>query len=311
MIRVDNLWKCYGSFWALRGLSFEVADGSVYGLIGPNGAGKTTTLRILATCLSPTYGDAELSGLSVTTQAGALRRHIGFLPELFVLYDELRVDEYLDLFIGSFESRVDRRRHTLEDVMQLTDLTQKRDTLLGALSKGWRQRVLLAKSLVHDPRVLLLDEPASGLDPRARVELRSILRTLAQMGKTIIISSHILSELGEVCDAIGVMESGRMVVSGTLDEIRDRCAPTRHVDLVFRDAAGAEDAVRRVLSACEIAGKPRFDGQSVAFRFDGDDDAKAALVASLVKAGVGVVDFHEADHDIEDLFLDVSKGEPS
>jgi ABC-2 type transport system ATP-binding protein len=307
MISVRNLWKRYGEYWALRGLSFEVGAGSIYGLIGPNGAGKTTVLRILAGVLAPTFGEAQVGGLSVVRDPRAVRPRLGFLPELFQLYDELRVVEYLEFFAGAHGVPERERGRVVADILRLVELEAKRDALLGALSKGMRQRLLLGKCLVHDPAVLILDEPAAGLDPRARIELRSILRMLAQMGKTILISSHILPELSDMCDAIGILEEGRVLASGPVAEIESRLSPARRVKLAFR---GGREEVAAVLRGIDAVSSSEVLDGSATLEVEGDEAEKGKVVAALVHAGVTVLDFHEERRDLEEIFLRISKGGP-
>ncbi len=308
MISVRNLWKRYGATWALRGISFDVSPGSIFGLIGPNGAGKTTTLRILSTSMAPTFGDGLVCGQSVVRRPQTIRPLLGFMPELFSLYDDLYVWEYLDFFATAYLVKRSDQQRVVDEVIQLTDLEGWRDAYVGSLSKGLRQRVLLAKSLIHDPKALLLDEPASGVDPRGRIELRSILKTLAQMGKTVIISSHILTELSEICDAIGVMEKGRMVVSGPVSDIMTRISPGRTIKLLYQ---GEPEALTRVLNGEPGVDRVNVENGSATFQWRGDDNDKAKLVSSVVGAGLGVLDFHEESQDLEDLFLRLSVGGPS
>ncbi|MBN2621941.1 MAG: ABC transporter ATP-binding protein, partial [Acidimicrobiales bacterium] len=221
-IRIDHLTKRYGDLYAVRDLSLEIPRGSVFGLIGPNGAGKTTTFSVLATLLRPTSGSVTVAGLDPARHARDVRRRLGYMPDAMGVYDGLRVVEYLEFFAASYNVPRSRWRPTLDALLELVDLGTKRDAMVNSLSRGMKQRLSLARALVHDPEVLVLDEPASGLDPRARVELRNLLVELRSMGKTIVVSSHILAELTEMCTAVGIMEKGRLLASGTPAEIRDR-----------------------------------------------------------------------------------------
>jgi ABC-2 type transport system ATP-binding protein len=219
MIQTTDLRKTYGELEALKGVNLHVEKGEVYGFIGPNGAGKTTTLRILTTLLQPTSGTATIDGHDVWTHKEEVRAMIGYLPDDFGVYRDMTVTEYLHFFAAAYGLPVDGRRALVGGLLELTDLSNKRDTLVNGLSRGMQQRLGLARTLVHDPKVLILDEPASGLDPRARVEIREVLRELQRMGKTILLSSHILSELQALCSRIGILEQGELVAQGPVDEV--------------------------------------------------------------------------------------------
>ncbi|HYE98010.1 MAG TPA: ABC transporter ATP-binding protein, partial [Planctomycetota bacterium] len=222
MIEISNLSKTYGAHLALDHATFSIEAGDMFGLIGPNGAGKTTLIRILATLLHPTSGSATIAGKSVTRDAAAVRRLIGYMPDFFGVYEELKVREYLEFFASTYGIRGAKRTAVVDSVLELTDLTGKRDALIAALSRGMQQRLGLARVLVHDPQVLLLDEPASGLDPRARIEIRALLKELRKMGKTILISSHILADLADLCNKIGLIERGKLLYAGGLREAMAR-----------------------------------------------------------------------------------------
>jgi ABC-2 type transport system ATP-binding protein len=218
-IETRGLTRKYGKLTAVDDLNLQVATGALYGLIGPNGAGKTTSLRMLAGLLEPSSGEIIMNGRVANHDWRELRRQIGYMPDFFGVYEDMLVWEYLDFFARCYGLPKDRQRQVVDELLELVDLTEKRDTYIQTLSRGMRQRLCLAHALVHDPQVLLLDEPASGLDPRARIEMRELLRELGSMGKTILVSSHILTELGELCDSIGIIERGRLVASGPLEEI--------------------------------------------------------------------------------------------
>ncbi|MCB0034875.1 MAG: ABC transporter ATP-binding protein, partial [Anaerolineales bacterium] len=220
IVEIEGLTKEYSSVTALKDLHLTVQEGSVFGFIGPNGAGKTTTMRILTTLLKPTSGRAYIGGYSVTEQPQEVRRIIGYMPDFFGVYDDMKVWEYLDFFAACYDVPVNQRRGMIGDLLALVDLSHKRDEYVESLSRGMKQRLCLARTLAHDPQVLILDEPASGLDPRARVEMRELLRELQNMGKTIFFSSHILSEVADICTSIGIMEAGQMVAYGNLEEMR-------------------------------------------------------------------------------------------
>jgi ABC-2 type transport system ATP-binding protein len=218
-VKVDKLWVRYGKFDAVKNLSFQIPKGEVFGFIGPNGAGKTSTIKVMATLVKPYRGDVKIAGHSVQVKPWNVRREIGYLPDFFGVYEDLSVLEYLHFFAAAYQVPFKTRPRAIGDVLELTDLSEKKDALVDDLSRGMKQRLGLARLLLHDPGTLLLDEPASGLDPRARIEMRELLKELRGMGKTIIISSHILSELAELCTRIGIVEQGELVAEGSLDEI--------------------------------------------------------------------------------------------
>jgi ABC-2 type transport system ATP-binding protein len=219
LVSIENLWVTYGRTTAVQGLSFSISRGEIFGFIGPNGAGKTSTIKVLATLLKPSGGRARVGGLDVVREPHAVRRKIGYMPDFFGVYDDLTASEYLHFFAAAYKIPTERRRALISDVLALTDLTEKRDAPVDGLSRGMKQRLGLARVLLHDPDLLLLDEPASGLDPRARIEMRELLKELQSMGKTIIVSSHILHELAQFCTHIGIVERGCMVANGSLAEI--------------------------------------------------------------------------------------------
>src|ERR671933_247705 len=214
MIETRDLTKMYGDLYALDRLTLRLERGDVYGFIGPNGAGKTTTMRILATLLNPPWGEATVCGYSIYTGAKDIRRSIGYMPDFFGVYDDMKVIEYLEFFAAAYRIKGAARKKICEEVLELVDLTYKRDALVTSLSRGMTQRLGLARTLLHDPQVLLLDEPASGLDPRARIEIRALLKELRSMGKTILVSSHILPELADICNKIGIIEQGKLLFDG-------------------------------------------------------------------------------------------------
>jgi ABC-2 type transport system ATP-binding protein len=283
-IRIDHLTKRYGDLYAVHDLCLEVPRGSVFGLIGPNGAGKTTTFSVLATLLRPTSGWVDVAGYDPRRNAREVRRRLGYMPDAMGVYDGLLVGEYLEFFAASYKVPRATWKATIDTLLELVDLGTKRDAMVNSLSRGMKQRLSLARALVHDPDVLVLDEPASGLDPRARVELRNLLVELRSMGKTIVISSHILAELTEMCTAVGIMEKGRLLASGTPAEIRDRTGAGRQVRVRL---AGGEERVERVA----------------------DETAQVELLRSLVEAGESVVEFTEVGHGLEDLFMSITTGE--
>jgi len=230
-VDVRKLYVQYGKFTAVKDLSFQIPRGAVFGFIGPNGAGKSSTLRVMATLLRPTTGDIRIGGVSVNTQPHEIRQKIGYLPDFFGVYEDLNVNEYLHFFAAAYQLSLSNRGQTINDVLELTDLSTKRDSRVDDLSRGMKQRLGLARLLLHDPELILLDEPASGLDPRARIEMRELLKELQKMGKTIVISSHILSELGELCTRIGIIEQGGLVAEGSLQDIYAKLAISRIIHM--------------------------------------------------------------------------------
>jgi len=306
-IETDGLTMRYGSLRAVDDLSLEVPVGSVFGLIGPNGAGKTTTIQILATLLEPTSGHAWVMGHSSTEEPEEVRRSLGYMPDFFGTYDDVRVGEYLEFFAGAYRLRPERRRSVSKDLLELVDLTHKKDSFVESLSRGMKQRLGLARALIHDPEVLILDEPASGLDPRARIELRELILELKKMGKTIVISSHILPELEEMCTDIGIIEAGRLLAQGSPAEMLHGLADTRS----FRLRCADEDSLERARGILEgregIAGVTVENG-SLQFLLMGDDEAAADVIYQLVGKKVRVSGFADVTTGLEELFMQITKG---
>ena len=306
MIAVERLTKVFGETRAVDGIDFEVAAGEVFGFIGPNGAGKTTTIRMLAALLEPDGGDARVAGHSVWDDPDAVRAAIGFVPDGFGVYPGLRVDEYIEVFASAYGLRGAHRRTIVEDVLALTDLIVIREKRVEALSRGMRQRLALGRALVHDPSVLLLDEPASGLDPRARIELRELLRELARMGKTILISSHILTEMSELCTRIGIIERGRMLAAGTPTEILRELTTGRRIRIRL---AGRHDEAAAALAGIDGVTDVEVDGDELRALFEGEDVEIHRLLKPLVDAGMPVIAVTPESADLERIFLRVTKGE--
>jgi len=312
MIAVETrqLTRRFGKITAVNDLNLQVPAGSLYGLIGPNGAGKTTSLRMLAGLLEPSSGEIYINGELVNHHWRELQRQIGYMPDFFGVYEDLLVWEYLDFFARCYGLTAERRQQIVAELLDLVDLGEKRDAQVQTLSRGMRQRLCLAHALVHDPQVLLLDEPASGLDPRARVEMRELLRELGSMGKTILLSSHILSELAELCDSIGIIEKGRLVASGPLEQIRAQIQTTR--TLRIKVLAGREEAERLLRNQSgvgQIFNDEEEDHGILEVEFSGDEEAAADLLAALLGQGVRVADFRETSTGLEEVFLHLTKGE--
>ena len=307
IVEARGLLKRYDGTVAVAGVDLSIEQGEIFGLVGPNGAGKTTTLRMLATLLLPSAGQAEIAGWSVTRNPDEVRRVLGFMPDAFGVYDDMKVWEYLDFFARCYGLPAARRRRMIADLLELVDLGSKRDAYVQTLSRGMQQRLCLAHALVHDPKVLLLDEPASGLDPRARVELRELLRELRAMGKTILISSHILPELEELCTSVAIIDRGQVLAQGRVAEIekRLRFGAVLRVKLLLEGEA-LEAARDRLAEDDDVASAVLLEDGTIELGFRGDDEATARLLKETVAAGLPVVSFSRAASDLEELFLQVT-----
>jgi ABC-2 type transport system ATP-binding protein len=307
-IETRGLTRRFGKLTAVDHLDLQVSVGSLFGLIGPNGAGKTTTLRMLAGLLDATSGEIVLNGQRVNhgRDWGELQRQIGYMPDFFGVYEDMLVWEYLDFFGRCYGLSAARRRQVTDELLELVDLSEKRDTYVQTLSRGMRQRLCLAHALVHDPSVLLLDEPASGLDPRARVEMRELLRELGAMGKTIVVSSHILAELAELCDSVGIIERGRLVISGPLDEVQRRATAGRMLRIKILSDPDAATAVLRDQPG--VGQVHAVNGDALEVEFVGDEEATADLLHALLAHDVRVVTFSEITGNLEEVFLQLTQG---
>lgn len=305
MLRLDNLRKTFGSLVAVEGLTLHLEAGDIFGFIGPNGAGKTTTIKMLATLMQPTSGTASIDGIDVIRNPMAVRPLLGYMPDFFGLYDDIRVWEYLDFFASAYRIPKSQRSGIIDSVLELTDLTEKKQSFVQTLSRGMQQRLCLAKCLVHDPKVLLLDEPASGLDPRARVEIKALIAELGKMGKTIIVSSHILPELSDFCNKIGIIERGKLLISGDVQEIVRQLQPARRISI---RVVGEPNGIAKVLSGVPKVGDVTQDGDTCHMEFHGDFDEQTDLLRTLVHAGVRIRTFSETEMDLEDVFMRVTTG---
>ncbi len=305
MIETKRLTKHYGDLAALVDLDLVIKAGDIFGFIGPNGAGKTTTMRILATLLEPTHGQAFIDGLDVTKKGKEVRRIIGYMPDFMGVYDDLKVFEYLEFFAAAFGIERKKRKSIVEGILELTDLQTKQSFTVDSLSRGMQQRLGLARVLIHDPKVLILDEPASGLDPRARIEIRELLRELKRMGKTIMISSHILSELEEICDHVGIIEHGRLVFSGTMEEIRQRVGIQSKVRV--RVANNQSRAVE-LLSALPEIQDVKLSGVHIAVTFQDGQNTDGIIARSLVHGGIDIISLEPEQVKLDDAFLELTKG---
>lgn len=311
IIEIEGLTKSYGDVHALSDLHLTIPEGAVFGFIGPNGAGKTTTMRILTTLLKPTSGHAKIGGYSVTDHPNEVRRLIGYMPDFFGVYEDMKVWEYLDFFAACYDIPGPVRNGMIGDLLALVDLGHKRDEMVESLSRGMKQRLCLARTLAHDPKVLILDEPASGLDPRARIEMRELLRELQNMGKTIFFSSHILSEVSDICTDIGIMEGGRLVANGDIEGMRQELKVTRLIQArMLGETAPLKDRLLQhpqidsITDGREIELTPDI----VRFDFQGDDAELSQLLRELIAGGIQIISFSEEIGDLEDVFMQATQG---
>jgi ABC-2 type transport system ATP-binding protein len=308
MIETNDLTKKYGELYALDRLTIKLDKGDVYGFIGPNGAGKTTTMRILATLLNPSWGEASVCGYSIYTGSKDIRRSIGYMPDFFGVYDDMKVTEYLEFFAAAYRIKGPDRKKKVDDVLDLVDLGYKRDALVTSLSRGMTQRLGLARVLLHEPQVLLLDEPASGLDPRARIEMRELIKELRSMNKTIMVSSHILPELADICNKIGIIEKGKLIFNGTVDEAIRKVRG----NFVFTVSVGDgrnDEAAKRIEAFPEVE-SVRADPKTLALDVrlkDGFEDG-SFLPERLVQTGFRLKAFKEKEVNLENVFMEITKG---
>lgn len=304
-IELRRLYRRFGTTTAVDDVSFAVRRGHVFGYIGPNGAGKTTSMRILATLDLPSYGDAFVDGFSCVNDPEYVRRRLGFMPDAFGTYRDVSCGEYLDFFARAYGLVGTERTDRLRRVLEFTGAAGMIDKPIRGLSKGMKQRLCLGRALVHDPAVLILDEPAAGLDPRARIDLRRMIRQLAAEGKTILVSSHILTELAEMCDSVGIIEQGRLLATGSVEEIERQRASSRELVIRVLDR-GAEAA--DWLGGREGCGAATVDGEWVGVAFDGDVRDQARLVAAMAAEGFLVAEVSSRKKSLEDVFLQVTEG---
>jgi ABC-2 type transport system ATP-binding protein len=305
MIELNDFGKDYGDFTAVDSITMKIEAGELFGFIGPNGAGKSTSIRFLATLLKSTRGDGSVNGFSVNKNPMDVRRSIGYMPDDFGVYDGMKVWEFLDFFAVAYKIGRTQRKQVIGDVLELLDLTHKRDDYVNGLSRGMKQRLCLAKTLVHDPPVLILDEPTSGLDPRARIDVKALLKELKRMGKTILISSHILSELADCCSSIGIIERGQLLMHGPIESVYRKIRRNRIVEVRF--IANQELGVSILRSDPTMRGID-IDGDRATAEFETDDAGLSALMERLVHAGVKMKSFQDKDPTLEDVFMLVTKG---
>ena len=305
MIEITGFGKDYGEFTAVESLDLKIEEGEMFGFIGPNGAGKSTTIRFLATLLRATRGEGSVNGHSITNNPMDVRRSVGYMPDAFGVYDGMKVWEFLDFFAVAYKIGRTQRKQVIRDVLELLDLTYKRDDYVNGLSRGMKQRLCLAKTLVHDPPVMILDEPASGLDPRARVEVKALLKELRRMGKTILISSHILTELADCCTSIGIIERGQLLMHGPIDDVYRRIQGTPTV--VCQMGNNFDKGLSIIRSNPDVR-DVQVDGQKVTIEFATPESETGNLLKTLVNQDVEVSNFGIKEPNLEDVFMMVTKG---
>ena len=305
MIEAHDLTKKYGDMYAIRSIELDLKEGDLFGFIGPNGAGKTTTMRIFATLLNPTWGEAYVCGYSIYTKPKEIRRLVGYMPDFFGVYDDMKVIEYLEFFAAAYRIKGAARKKRCEEMLEIVDLAFKRDGFANTLSRGQTQRLGLARTLLHDPQVLLLDEPLSGLDPRARIEMRNLLRRLGQMGKTIIVSSHILPELADICNRVGIIDRGVMSVNATVTDImkqvRDRIVLNVGVKNDIEKAA-------KLLEQHDLVEAVSIQDGCLLVTLTEDTEEYSELSSVIVNAGFQLTLFREEEVNLESAFMALTKG---
>lgn len=307
MIKTTNLTKKFGDLTAVDSLSLEIGAGEIFGFIGPNGAGKSTTMKILSCLLEPDDGQAFVGGLDVTKDGDKIRRMLGYMPDFLGVYDDLTVDEYLQFFAAAFQIPRARRRSIIDGVLELTDLTGKKRALVDSLSRGMQQRLGVARVLVHEPKVLLLDEPASGLDPRARIEMRSLLQELGRMGKCLMVSSHILSELAEMCTSIGIIERGKLLYAGSINDAYSKVRGGERIAIRLEEGSNPDTASQLLSGDIRVASSTRENGQLIVELVPGEH-GHHFLLELLIKGGHRIASFTPQAVRLEDAFLKLTKG---
>jgi ABC-2 type transport system ATP-binding protein len=305
VIELRDFSKRYGDFKAVDKLNLKIEAGEMFGFIGPNGAGKSTTIRFLATLLKASHGEGIVNGHSVTRDPLGVRRSVGYMPDNFGVYDGMKVWEFLDFFAVAYQIPRARRKQVIADVLELLDLVHKRDDFVNGLSRGMKQRLCLAKTLVHDPPVLILDEPSSGLDPRARLEFKALMKELRRMGKTILISSHILSELADCCTSIGIIERGQLLMHGPIEDVYRRIRRNRLIEIKFVDRMDVGLSIVRSMPETRDV---RVEDHRATIELEGDDAKVAQLLDMLMQQGVRLRSFNDKDPTLEDVFMLVTKG---
>ena len=306
IVNVKNLSKSFGRVKAVDDVSFNIHPGQVFGFVGPNGAGKTTTMRILATLEEHDSGDVFFDGFSISEDPEAARQSIGYVPDTLPDHRDITVFEFLDFFGRAYGLRGKKLTNAIADVVDFAGLSEMMDKTLAALSKGMKQRVSVGRALIHNPPVMLLDEPAAGLDPRARVELRELLTALSAMNKAILISSHILTELTEVCSGVVIIEKGRILANGTVNDILKKSHSHRNLSV---SGTGDTAFLKHELLSCHGVQDARIEGSKVVASIDGDDDIQATILKQLISKGCPIYQFYAEETDLEDIFMEITQGE--
>ncbi len=306
MIKTKDLTKRYGDVTALNNLNLEIEEGMIFGYIGPNGAGKTTTIRILCSLLKPTSGEAFIDNINVQKKPDKIKTLVGYMPDFFGVYDEMRVWEYIDFFGAAYKIPRRKRKKQIDEVLEITGSREMKDYYIDSLSRGMRQRIIIAKTLIHDPRVLFLDEPTSGLDPRARIEIRKVFLQLKDMGKTILISSHILPELANVCDKIGIIEKSNLQACGTMEEVMHQTRQNRLIEVEFRDNA---DKYIPLFQEQFPVKNPQRTGRVLRFEYSGQENDIEKMLKDVLEKNFPVLWFREVPVDLEEVFMKITKME--
>ena len=306
MPEIYELCKKYGKFTALDSLSMNISENSIFGFVGPNGAGKTTTMKIMAGLLKADSGSIFVNGEDILKNMKSIRDKIGYMPDFFGVYDDLKVTEYMDFYAGTYYIPYSQRAELIDSLLEVVDLSNKKDAYVDALSRGMKQRLCLARSLIHDPELLILDEPASGLDPRARVEMKEILKRLREMGKTIIVSSHILPELAEMCSEIGIIDQGKLVTQGSVHDIMNRMHKKR---IIRVKASAPPELLIRLLKEQATVKEITENTDNVEFAFEGKNDDLTSILRNIVMNGIPVYSFSENEGNLEEIFMTVTGGE--
>ncbi|MDD6071925.1 MAG: ABC transporter ATP-binding protein [Clostridiales bacterium] len=314
MLRIENLTKKYGTFLALDHLNLHIEKGELFGFVGPNGAGKTTTMRIVCGLLKATSGEAYVDGVNAITNPEDIKRKVGYVPDFFGVYDNLKVMEYMEFYGSMYGMDKESVDEISKGLLELVNLADKEDVFVDTLSRGMKQRLCVARALIHNPDLLVLDEPNSGLDPRARFEMKEVLKNLSSMGKTIIISSHILPELSEMCTSIGIMEHGRLIVSGKVEDVMQQSMGSRpiHISAYVENMENKEQAqefIGTVLREQPLVSKVNFTEDEVLVNFKGDEKQVAQLLKFLISKNIMVNNFYREKEDLESLFLQITGGQ--
>lgn len=306
MLEIKNLVKRYNKFIAVNNLNLSIEDKSLFGFIGPNGAGKTTTMKIIVGLLKATSGSVIINDIDVLANPNKLKEKVGYVPDFFGVYDNLKVDEYMDFYAGTYYIPYKDRKQIIDNLLDIVNLTDKKDSYVDLLSRGMKQRLCLARSLIHNPEILVLDEPASGLDPRARVDIKEVLKQLREMGKTIMISSHILSELSEMCTSIGIIDKGQIIVSGTVNDIMKKLTCQKIISIKLLDKI--DILITLLLENPQISNISQ-GTDTIEFSFDGEDIDTSRLLSEIVRNDIPVISFKEKEGNLEEIFMQVTKRE--